>query len=317
MVIGKTEKECCTAQLTLISILRSLGFYIAWDKCVAPTQRITYLGVTFDSTNMSVSLPQSKMDRLHREISFFMNKNRATKRQIQQLCGILAHCSKVVKGGRRFSHRIIELLKGWPPTQKRIRLNDRFKHDLCWWQDFSQIFNGKNLMVSYNYGLGPSFYTDACIAGYGMLTDNDWQAGYFNSRVTPDLSRLNPSHSHWMNVHVASADSASNINILELVPIWLCLKRNAHRWNNLHILCFTDNQSVWHMINKRHSINDECMILLRDLFWDCAVNNIHLTSRYIPGKDNHLADMLSRIFFTNDILFICDFLLCCSTQGTS
>lgn len=114
-------------------------------------------------------------------------------------------------------------------------------------------------------------------------------------------------------MHVASADSANNINVLELVPIWLGIKRRAYLWENLHVLCYTDNQSVFHMINKGHSSNDECMMLLRDLFWDCAVHNIHLTARYIPGKENHLADLLSRIFFTNDISFIAEFLLCCST----
>lgn len=190
LVLGESEHECRQAQLTLISILRTLGFYIAWEKCIAPTQRITYLGVIFDSNEMSVSLPQEKMEKMHREISFFLGKNRATKRQIQRLCGILAHCSKIVKGGRTFSHRIIELLKGWPSTQKRIRLSNRFKHDLYWWKDFAHIFNGKNLMVAFNFGLGPSFFTDSCIAGYGLWTEGDWQAGYFNASVTPDISSL-------------------------------------------------------------------------------------------------------------------------------
>lgn len=316
LVMGESESQCLEAQLTLISILRSLGFYIAWDKCVAPTKCITYLGVTFDSNEMTVSLPTSKMERLHREIAFFLPKNRATKRQIQQLCGILSHCSKIVKGGRTFSHRIIELLKDWPHNRKRIRLGDCFKHDLYWWRDFSSEFNGKNLMVSYNYGMGPCFYTDSCIAGYGLWSDLDWQAGYFNASITPNISSLDPSHHHWMNIHVASEDSASNINVLELIPVWLCIKRNAHLWSNLHVICYTDNQSVFYMVNKGHSSNSECMRLIRDLFWDCASHNLHLTCRFIPGRDNHLADFLSRIFFTNDVSFIADFSLCCSTQAS-
>lgn len=169
-------------------------------------------------------------------------------------------------------------------------------------------------MISYNYGCGPSFYTDSCIAGYGLWTSSDWQAGYFNATITPDISTLDPDHKHWMNVHVASEDSANNINVLELIPVWLCMKPNAHNWENLHVLCYTDNQSVFHMVNKGHSSNNECMRLIRDLFWDCAIHNVHLTCRHLPGKENHLADMLSRIFFTNDISFIADFWLCCSPK---
>lgn len=250
LLIGRNEDESTKAQTTLIDILRSLGFYISWDKCVSPSQCITYLGVTFDSREMTVSLPPSKMEKLCHEIT----KNRATKRQIQQSCGSLAHCSKVIKGRRTFSHRIIDLLKGWPPTQKRIRLSDHFKHDLYWWRDFSANFNGKNLMIPFNYGQGPSFNTDSCLAGY------------FNTLITPDISSLNSSHAHWVNVHVEDANSASNINVLELVPVWLCVKRNKHLRCDLHVVCFTDNQSVLQMINKGRSSNNECMTMLRDMF---------------------------------------------------
>lgn len=59
LLIGRDEYECRNAQKTVIDILRSLGFHIAWDKCLSPTQKITDLGVTFNSKEMSVSLPSS------------------------------------------------------------------------------------------------------------------------------------------------------------------------------------------------------------------------------------------------------------------
>lgn len=49
-----------------------------------------------------------------------MGKDRASKRQVQHLCGILAHCAKVVKGGRTFSQQVINLLKGWPTSEKEF-----------------------------------------------------------------------------------------------------------------------------------------------------------------------------------------------------
>lgn len=202
LVLGDSKQECEQAQLTLISILRSLGFYVSWKKCVVPTQSITYLGVVFDSKNMTVSLPKDKMERLQREISFFMEKTRATKLQVQKLCGILSHCAKIVKGGRTFSQSVINLLKGWPTTRKRIRLPTEFKHDLYWWRDFAAVFDGKNQMIKFNYGQGPSFYTDACLSGYGCWEAKDWQAGYYGVEITPDLSSLEQSHGHWVNVHV-------------------------------------------------------------------------------------------------------------------
>lgn len=102
LVLGDTRQQCEDAQLTLISILRSLGFYVSWKKCAAATQIITYLGVVFNSRDMSVSLTSEKMSRLQQEIAFFTDKTRATKLQVQRLCGLLAHCAKVVKGEGHF-----------------------------------------------------------------------------------------------------------------------------------------------------------------------------------------------------------------------
>lgn len=317
LVTGETEHECRLAQQCLIEILRSLGFFIAWDKCVSPCQHLTYLGVIFDTSEMSVKVPPNKLRKLHDELKFFEGRKRATLKQVQRLCGILAHCSKVVKGGRTFSHRVIELLKGWPPNVKRIRLSDRFKYDIMWWRDFASVFNGKNLMVKYNYGQGPYFTTDACIAGYGLWSDQDWQAGLYDSSLSPDISFLNPVHSHWVNVHLQDVSSANNINVLELIPIWLSLVRWGHIWRDLHAVCFTDNTSVMFMVNKGISANSSCMVLLRDIFWRCAINNIHLTARHVPGNVNVIADLLSRVKFTHDFSFLDQFSLCCSGQGVT
>lgn len=65
LVAGNDYNECLLAQQTLIRVLRSLGFCIAWEKCSPPSQNVTYLGVTFDTNEMSVSIPPSKMQKLN------------------------------------------------------------------------------------------------------------------------------------------------------------------------------------------------------------------------------------------------------------
>lgn len=143
LVLGKNKQECLDAQLMLISILRSLGFYISWKKCVSPTQNIVFLGVQFDFRDMSVSLPKDKLKRLYDELEFFVNKTRASIRQVQRLCGVLSHCAKVVKGGKTFSQRVFRLLKAWPDSQKRIRLSTGFKHNVFWLKQFAASLIGR------------------------------------------------------------------------------------------------------------------------------------------------------------------------------
>lgn len=167
-------------------------------------------------------------------------------------------------------------------------------------------------MIDYNYGQGPSFFTDSCIGGYGFWCQQDWQAGYFSSSFSPDLTGVDISHNHWVNVHITDMSASENISVLELIPIWLGLRRCSNRWRDLHVWCYTDNLSVKHMINKGCSSNNLCMVLLREIFWICARENIFLTARHVPGHLNVLADALSRIIFTNDLSIMQKFSLCCS-----
>lgn len=60
LIICDSADECSSGQEALIEILRSLGFYIAWEKCCSPSQCVTYLGVEFNSLDMSVSLRLKK-----------------------------------------------------------------------------------------------------------------------------------------------------------------------------------------------------------------------------------------------------------------
>ena len=174
-----------------------------------------------------------------------------------RLCGILSHCAKVVRGGRTFSRRVIDLLKSLPEGNPRIRLSDGFKKDLEWRTELAQTFNGKERVIFNSPGSSLLLYTDSCLKGYGILTGNDGQAGYFCSDVLPQgLEELCDDHGHWENVDVPDQ---SNINFLELVPIRLALERHSESRSNRHVIVFTDNTQVLCMINKGVSANSDCM----------------------------------------------------------
>lgn len=114
------------------------------------------------------------MDSLLSEIKFFHSRMRATLKQLQRICGIISHASKVVKGGCTFSRRMLDLLKGVEPTGKCIRLSKEFLADLCWWESVSSLFNGREIIIPYNNGQGLSFITDSSKEGYGYIYGDNW-----------------------------------------------------------------------------------------------------------------------------------------------
>ena len=309
---GSSFEECQQAQMVLISVLGHLGFSVSWKKCASPSTCVRYLGIDFDTVSMTLSLPKDKLEKLREELEFFRNRTRATTKQFQRLCGIVAHCANVIHGGRTFSRRIIDLLKGLPENNKRIRLSAEFQLDLRWWLNFSLIFNGKEYIIVSNFGKGPVVDTDASFAGYGKVCGHDWQAGYFDSGLRPSELHLDPYHNHWPNVEMTDS---KNIDYLELVPVFLALQSYQHDWANHHVLFKTDNTQVLSMVNKGLSVNKECMAILREIFWVCAKKNIYISAVHIPGEFNHVPDLLSRIKSSNALSKIENLSLCCSGCG--
>lgn len=129
IIFGDDYDSCAYAQKIVIRLLISLGFAISWGKCTLPSTTTLYLGVIFDSVAMELRIPEAKMQKLHSELQFFEGRKRYTKHQLQRFCGIISHVSKIIKGGRTFSRRLIERLKGLPEGNPRIRLTKQFHLD--------------------------------------------------------------------------------------------------------------------------------------------------------------------------------------------
>lgn len=293
----ETFASCAKAQMELIVLLGRMGFSIAWSKCTSPSQKCVYLGLEFNSKNMTISLPKEKLIKLHKELEFFVNKTRATKHQIRRLAGVLSHSARVIRGGRTFSRRILNLLKGMKEGNPRIYLNEGFHLDLQWWRNCYEIFNGSCSIIKYNFGNRNIVCSDASLNGYGLTFNNDWMAGYFNTSLFPTDVHQVHSH-HWSNVYL---HGDGNINVLELVPILIAARYFGPRWENFHIVCHSDNTQVVGAINKGVSINKLSMSILRELFWLSVKYNFYLTARHIAGISNVVPDLLSRVSSTNTV----------------
>ena len=97
-----TFQECMEAMNMLITLLRKLGFNINWKKVVDPSTRVTFLGIEIDSNAMCLRIPDEKFIQVRHELFLFLNRKRASKRQLQSLAGKFNFCASVVHGGRVF-----------------------------------------------------------------------------------------------------------------------------------------------------------------------------------------------------------------------
>ena len=168
----ETTEGCQRALNTLLSLLRELGFSIAWDKVEGPSQTITFLGILINSTSMSLHLPQEKVEAYKDLLQSFLTRPRASYRQLQQLAGKLSWASHIVKGGRIYLQRVLDLMRPLKHPHHKVRLTSDFFEDIKWWLNLLQVCN-----VTYFIkpdGQAREVFTDACQTGAGMVSGTDW-----------------------------------------------------------------------------------------------------------------------------------------------
>ena len=267
-----TFQDCLAAMNMLISLLRKLGFHINWKKVVDPTTKITFLGIEIDSIAMCLRLPDDKLLQIRHELSLFLHRKRASKKQLQSLAGKLNFCASVVYGGRVFSRRIIDTINLLKEGNHKIRLNNSIKADIRWWHTFMTSFNGRSMLLDKQPVT--SVFTDSCNLGAGAIYNGDWYYAYWPL--------------DWPEV----ADF--HINCKEILAIFLAVCRWAPVWANKRIYIQSDNVTSVSTINRCTSANPFIMSCLRTLFWLSAKFNFHITAKHIRGLSNTVADDISR-----------------------
>lgn len=77
------------------SLCQELGVPIALEKTVEPTTNLIFLGITFDTNDMTMSLPTDKLDKLKTVINSNLSAEKVTLQELQSLIGLLKFACKV------------------------------------------------------------------------------------------------------------------------------------------------------------------------------------------------------------------------------
>ena len=266
----------CQQQLDLfLSLCAYLGIPIAPEKTCGPATSLSFAGIELDTILLEARLPLDKLEKCVSLISEFCRRKKVTLKEIQSLVGLLNFACSVIRPGRAFLRRLIELTVGVRMLNHCIRLNKEVKEDLHLWLSFLSNFNGKSFFLEENW-LNSSklnLFTDASGAlGFGAIFGSRWCYG-----------KWPPSWQY------------QNIAILELYPIVLSLYLWGVDMSNQCILFFTDNEALVHVINKQTCKDRVLMAFVRKLVSICLHHNILFKAKHIPGVCNQLADALSRL----------------------
>eukprot|EP00731_Ephydatia_muelleri_P038276 Em0703g1a len=114
-----------TRCMRALSVMRQacveLGIPLAEHKTEGPATRITFLGIMIDTTAGQLSLPPERSSRgVQSLLADWGDRKSCSKKELKSLIGTLNHACKVIRPGRSFLRRMIDLVPALKGSQVKI-----------------------------------------------------------------------------------------------------------------------------------------------------------------------------------------------------
>jgi hypothetical protein len=181
--------------------------------------------------------------------------------------------ARIIPSGRIYLRALIEGLKKLKHPQHKLVLNSEILTDIAWWQEVMPYLNGSR-KISINRSEDTLVF-DACCDGAGLAYGNDWL--FVNWKVDfPEMAHL-------------------HINYKEAFCALIAARRWGHLWGNKCIHMFTDSMVAMGMIIKAKAADQSIVNALKELYVRSAIYDFNIKVTHIAGRDNILADCISRL----------------------
>ena len=258
----------------LLDLLQQLGLEISQKKLVAPCTATICLGILVDSVNQTISIPDEKLKEIVEICQVWRSKTTCTKTQLQSLLGSLLYITKCVRPARFFLNRMLQVLRDGHAL-KHIYLTTDFHRDLNWFNTFLSSYNGVTFYD--NNQIHATIALDACLSGLGA--------------VYKDMVYALPIPRGFANYTIVH---------LEMLNIMVALKVWGQHWSNKCVEIKCDNLAVVSVLQEGKARDPLLAAFARNIWLLTSIFNIQLKVSHIFGKDNQIADLLSRWWETKN-----------------
>ena len=170
---------------TFIHTCSEISVPVAFDKTEWACTQITFLGILLDGLHMLLAIPEDKRIKAINSLNKFIDKKKATTKDLQALCGYLNFLNKAIYSGRVFMcHMYSKYAIHWKSHKAssksklyklkpfhHVKLDREFKADCKIWLQFltdenlQLVVNRPMLdLVEYQTAQELKFYSDASAA---------------------------------------------------------------------------------------------------------------------------------------------------------
>ena len=255
-------------------LLLDLGLQSSPDKDSPPSTSMVFLGVAFNTVDMTMSVTPARLSDLLSQCHAALFQSRISLADLRSLLGVMSFVTACVCPARIFMNGLLNALRTHPHS-RFCPLSDNLKSDLRWWCSFLPQYNGVSIIKTEPWITNPIFLsTDACQTGAGAFCN-----GYFFHTPFPDSLLATFGH---------------DINTLELLTIMAALKLWGHLLQGQRFILKCDNVNSVQALNSGRSRSFGMQACLREIWLLSALHDFELQAEHLPGRDNTIADHLSR-----------------------
>lgn len=255
---------------------------------------ITLLGRTVNSISRTVSVPKDKLERVLKLTTIALQRGSLNIMEAQSLAGLLSFCAPAVQLGFVFCRRLWTFIAAFRPQwgkEKRRRLPAPVRDDIKWWNELFPLYNGIRFFDDNTRPLIHVF-ADASELGIGAFfldhistASCDWHS---------EVDNLSLSHILAAPLPERDRGTTFDINIYEILAVLRAVMLWGHKWRGKRVIVHTDNSTTQLGISKgtlQAPLQNEP---LREILLQAARLDVVLQAVHLPGKENQLADALSR-----------------------
>jgi hypothetical protein len=255
-------------------LLENLGFVINFEKsCFAPTQVLEFLGFLVNTRDMTLHLPDYKVEAIKADCNSLLVRREVSVRELSQLIGKLTASIQAIfpaplhyRHLQHLKHRAVAQQKGYDAT---IALSPEATDELHWWLAHLNAWNGRAL-------LHPS--PDLII----------------------EIIKLSRPDNRTRRERVGALcakEQKLHINCLELLAGSFAVKSFTKGRLCAHVRLRMDNTSAIAYVNRLGGTHSLVLANLALALWEWALNrNIILSAEHLAGRLNATADWQSRHF---------------------
>ena len=291
LLIQAADPETCMLHVQIsILVLSILGFAVSFEKSsLKPSQDILYLGLLWNTADMSVRLPEDKLERVVSEAKQMLRSGSVSVRKLRSFLGFLESCKTAVPlaayNYRNLQHLIKPFLRGGRSStrsadgrssspQRRIALSAPAIGDLSFWRQMTRD--------SSVCGLLPVTHTTVIATdasgnfGYGGTSSS---GGYHQGEWGPEML----DHS---------------INFKEMFAAVECTKKLMNAGDR--VLLQLDNRCCVSYVQRQGGTKSVSLNSLTRELWSVVLSRGGwVTAEWLPRDQNQTADLLSKCRFSS------------------